>query len=198
LVVDRGSLVVHQLPDRLHITTTKRLRFKGALSGVGLSLFACLFGWTGKGKEMFYNCAQLPDDRLRHVLRLEDEGSRRSVPRRATAGSQRGATREGAASARIAQQTAATIKDCVDDQAAFMQDWADRVADEDYGYGEMADDMARAAVRMVRDSARIMDLAVRNARLGAAEGRAQRAAQPAPAAAPHDQKERPSWTTTPQ
>jgi hypothetical protein len=137
---------------------------------------------------MFSNCARLPDDRLRRVLRLEDEGSRRSVPR----------PREGAASARIAQQTAATIKDCVDDQAAFMQDWADRVADEDYGYGEMADDMARAAVRMVRDSARIMDLAVRNARLGAAGGRAQRAAQPAPAAAPHDQKERPSWTTTPQ
>ena len=53
LLVDRGSLVVHQLPDRLHITTTKRLRFKGALSGAGLSLFACLFGWTGKGKGCF-------------------------------------------------------------------------------------------------------------------------------------------------
>ena len=201
LVVDRGSLVVHQLPDRLHVTTTKRLRFKGALSGVGLSFFACLFGWTGKGKEMFYKCAQLRDDQLRRVLRLEDEPSRPSVPSRGKAGSQRGTTREGAVSARIAQQTAATIKDCVDDQAAFMQDWADRVADEDYGYGEMADDMAKAAVRMVRDSARIMDLAVRNARLGAEGARAQRerpAAQPAPPAEPRDQEERPSWTTTPQ
>jgi hypothetical protein len=187
LLVDRGSLVVHRLPDRLHITTTKRLRLKGAVSGTGLSVVACLFGWTGQGKRMMHKCAQLPDDMLRDVPRLQDRGARRSGSGRATAGSERGATREGAASAGIAQQAAATIKDCVDYQTAYMQDWADRVAGGDYGYGEMADEMARAGVRMVTDSARIMNVAVRNAERGAAGDRARR---PARADEPDDEEER--------
>ena len=187
LLVDRGSLVVHRLGDGLHITTTKRLRLKGALNGEGLSIVACLFGWTGQGKRMMYNCAGLPDDELRSVPRLQDAGSRRSVSGRASVGSQRGATRAGAVSGGIADQAAAAIKDYVDDQAAYMQEWASRVADGDYGYGEMADEMARASVRMVRDSARIMNLAVRNAQLGSAGARARRAAR---AAEPEGEEER--------
>jgi hypothetical protein len=58
----------------------------------------------------------------------------------------------------------------------------------------MADDMARASVRMIRDGARIMDLTIRNVRLAGA--RTPRAATPDPPATPDDEKERPSWKTT--
>ena len=44
----------------------------------------------------------------------------------------------------LARQTADAISDCLEDQVAYMEEWADRVADEDYGYKDMMDDMARA------------------------------------------------------
>jgi hypothetical protein len=185
LDVDRGSLVVHRLPGGgLHVTTTKRLRLKGPVNGEGLSIVACLFGWTGQGKRMMNKCSELPEHELWHVARLDDRGPRRSTT---GAGSQRGTTREGMASASIAQQAAATIKDYVDFQAAYMQEWADRVAGGDYGYGEMADEMVRAGVRMATDSARIMNVAVKNAQRGAAGARARR---PARADEPDDEEER--------
>ena len=187
----RGQGIAGRAPSPrwggLPLPTTKRLRLKGAVNGEGLSIVACLFGWTGEGKRMMNKCSQLPDDKLRHVPRLEDGHSRRSAPGRATAGSQRETTRERVGSGGIAQQAAATIKDYVDYQAAYMQDWADRVAAGDYGYGEMADEMARAGVRMVTDSARIMNVAVRNAQRGAAGDRARR---PARADEPDDEEER--------
>jgi hypothetical protein len=68
-----------------------------------------------------------------------------------------------------------------------MQEWADRVAGGDYGYGEMADEMVRAGVRMATDSARIMNVAVKNAQRGAAGARARR---PARADEPDDEEER--------
>jgi hypothetical protein len=195
LDVDAGALVVQPLSDgSLHVTTTKHLRFKQPLRGAGLDLVACLFGWTEKGIEMFHNCARLPDAELRRVARLEDDGPGRAAAGRATVSSQPGGTSQAPVTAHIAKQTAATIEEYVGNQVSYMQEWAERVDDEEYGIQDMADDMARASVRMIRDGARIMDLTIRNVRLAGA--RTPRAATPDPPATPDDEKERPSWKTT--
>jgi hypothetical protein len=195
LDVDAGALVVQPFPDgSLHVTTTKHLRFKQPLRGAGLDLVACLFGWTEKGIEMFHNCARLPDTGLRRVARLEDDGPARAAAGRATVSSQPGGASQAPATAHIAKQTAATIEECVGNQVSYMQEWAERVDDEEYGIQDMADDMARAGVMMIRDGARIMDLAIRNVQLAGA--RTPRAATPARPANPDDEKERPPWKPT--
>jgi len=86
----------------------------------------------------------------------------------------------------LARQTTDAISDCLEDQVAYMEEWVERVADEDYGYKDMMDDMARAGARMVIDSARILNLATRNAQTVSTRGRAQRA-EPAPATGPEDE-----------
>jgi hypothetical protein len=218
LTVDEGSLTVARMQGFLHIRTTKRVEFSRVFRGDQLAAIGCALGWTDMGKAMMYNCACLPEDDFQRAARRDplrvprgdqfrgptptvsrpsaankssSGTSRRSAPRSATPGSRRSATSGGAVMPDIVRQTAKAIKDCVDDQAAFMEQWADRAADEDYGYQEMLDDMARASVRMVLDSARILNLAVKNAEVGAAAARAPRADQPAAAGGLDEEEERP-------
>ena len=204
-LVDEGSLSVSRMRGGfLRVVTTKGVQLNRAFSGEQLAALGCAMGWTEKGKDMMYNCAWRPDAGVRRTRRRDPLGvsPRRRIRPRVAGGSVpgRARSRRGAGPPRsvipdIAQQTADAIKDCVDDQSAYLEDWADRVADDDYGYKDMLDDMARASVRMVVDSARILDLATRNARIASAGARARRATQPAHATPP-DEEERPSWTTT--
>jgi hypothetical protein len=217
LTVDEGSLTVARMQGFLRVRTTKRVEFSHVFEGDQLAAIGCALGWTDMGKAMMYNCARLPEDDFQRAARRDPNRvsrgdqfraptptvsrssagkgstgtSRRSAPRPATPGSRRGAMGGGSGLPDIARQTAKAIKDCVDDQAAFMERWADRAAGKDYGYQDMLDDMARASVRMVLDSARIVNLAVKNAEVGAAAARARPADQPAAAGGPDDEEERP-------
>ena len=217
VTVDTGVLVVQQMPGFLRIKTTKTVEFSRVFLSDQLAAIGCALGWTDKGKAMMYNCARLPKNGFQDAARhdpLTVSGaadfparvaatpprsgvkhptgtSRRSTPGAANTGSQQGATNDdGSVLADIARETGQAIKDCVDDQAAYMEKWADRVADDEYGYKDMLDDIARASVRMVVDSARITNLAVRNAEIASAPARARRTEPPAGTGGPGDEGER--------
>jgi hypothetical protein len=159
---------------------------------------------------MMYNCARLPEDDFQRAARrdplrvsrgrdfpVRTRRSRASrPPRRPAVSSRQSASRSATSGSRAARrewrerrsrtsrgQTPKAIKDCVDDQSAYLEEWADRAADDKYGYKDMLDDMAKASVRMVFDGARILNLAVKNAEVGAAAARAERANQSPSAAA---------------
>lgn len=55
--VDSGSISAHQLDERLSISTTKRLRFKGLDLGPGTAMLMCALGWASVGEHMVYSCA---------------------------------------------------------------------------------------------------------------------------------------------
>jgi hypothetical protein len=206
VTVDEGALIVQRMTGFLRITTTKTLEFSRVFRSDQLAAIGCALGWTDQGKAMMYNCARLPKDvspgaSPRDVLGVSSAGDfpervlsvasgstatgttdtprGGSTPAPATTGSQQDAVDGGAMLPDIARQTAKAIKDCVDDQAAFVEKWSERASGEGYGYQEMLDDVARASLRMVVDSARILNLAVRNAEVASAAARPRGADEPA-------------------
>ena len=120
-------------------------------------MVACALGWLESSKDLVYNCA---------LRKLDDAGKDfPATPR--VPGADKAGSLEDAAMAAIARQTAAAVKECVDDQVKWTEQWADRLTAEGYGFREWADDMARLSARMVYDSARMVNLAMKNAQVGA-------------------------------
>ena len=60
--VDEGSLRMIELPDgRVHVITTKRVRFAGAFDGAGLAMFMCATGYTSALEDMVFSVSKSPN-----------------------------------------------------------------------------------------------------------------------------------------
>ena len=61
--VDEGSLRILRLADgRVHVKTTKRVRFAGSFDGPGLAMFMCATGYSTVLEDMVFSVAESPLD----------------------------------------------------------------------------------------------------------------------------------------
>lgn len=59
--IDEGSLRIIELSDgRVHVVTTKRVRFAGAFDGAGLAMFMCATGYSTILEDMVFSVAKTP------------------------------------------------------------------------------------------------------------------------------------------
>ncbi len=59
--IDEGSLRIIELPDgRVHVKTTKRVRFAGSFDGAGLVMFMCASGYSTVLEDMVFSVAAAP------------------------------------------------------------------------------------------------------------------------------------------
>ena len=150
MLVDAGSLVVRRQGNGVNVQTTKELAMNRASSGEALSMVACVLGYAETGKDLMFNCARLPDDPDGGDVGIDFPGvapvaaaQRRGPEAPAGAGRRRG-NLEGQVVANIAEQTAATLKECIEQQVAYTKEWAGRVDQDDY----TADDLARDTIEV--------------------------------------------------
>jgi hypothetical protein len=176
MLVDCGSLVVRQMENGIHVKTTKRLAMNRAYSGQALSMVACVLGYGDSGKDLMFNCARVADD----TAGIDFPGSSKGA-----AGPKKGDL-QGQMVANIAEQTAATLKECIEQQVAYTKEWAGRVDRDDYTADDLARDMMRFGTRLILDSAKAVDLGIRNVQAAAmappGESQEPQAEQPDPQA----------------
>jgi hypothetical protein len=145
--VDEGSLVIRDIGSadapRVMVTTTKRVEFTGPVHGEALALIMCLLGYASVVEDLL-SCAAGADDPY--------PGRRR---RRA------GSPDYGSMIKDIADRTATTVKDCVDEYVDAARASYDKIDEGTYTADAMVQDMASMWVRMLREGAAAMDRGLR-------------------------------------
>jgi hypothetical protein len=195
VVVDEGSLVVAQIDpadaSRLAVTTTKRIRFnrRFPFSGEPLAMVMCLLGYASVAEDLF-ECAasgalgtEFPAEPPATTRTTAGAGRARMTT--AGAGARSGTVSGGAGTSAgrgrarpdpgplikdIADRYAVAVKDCIDDYVDAAQDSYEAIADGRYTANHLVQDMANMWVRMLRDSATAVDLAIRSAQMAPRTG----------------------------
>jgi hypothetical protein len=157
VAVDEGMLMVEQIgvgggvagADKLRVTTTKRVRFNGPFSGEQLAVIMCATGYAAVAEDFVFNCAALgaegtpfPQDGAAKVGTGAPAGP--PLPVKA-----------------FADEAAAALKACVDDCADAYEDAQRKIAAGTYSADDLVRDMANMWTRVLRDSAKGVDIAVR-------------------------------------
>jgi hypothetical protein len=165
VVVDAGSLSVRRLanPERLLVTTTKRVRFSHAFSGEALGLVMCALGYASVAEDLVFSCA---------LARAGGEGSA-FPPKRplgsgqaetpATPEAENAAPDFGPTIKLLADHAATAIKVCIDDCSEAAQATSKKISAGTYDANALVQDMAGVWVRMLREGATLVDIGIRSA-----------------------------------
>lgn len=174
VIVDEGSLLVERIdPDdskRLAVTTTKRIRFAGILNGEPLAMVMCLVGYASVAEDLF-ECAAAGAEGVdfpeKEVVTTSTGGG--AGPPRAP-GTVRRRPSPKPLIDDIADRAANAFRDCLEENVSAAQESYEAIVERRYTANHMVQDMANMWVRMLRDGATAVDLAVRSAQMAPRTG----------------------------
>ena len=145
LLVDKGVLRIRERADgSLDVYTSKEVLFRGAFGGEGLAMMMCALGYASVVEDLIYTYAIGDEPGVPFPGHSENKTGTATGP-------------PGVIEDRVRaliDHVAASAKACVDDFEASSR----KVADKTYTADDLASDIARVGTRMVRESARAVDL----------------------------------------
>jgi hypothetical protein len=158
VLVDEGSLLVRRLGSAarapVEVTTTKRVRFNGPFSGEALALVMCACGYAAVAEDLVFSCA-IPHPR-----------GGTAFPAGGAAG-HAGPKQPAFDVAEAIEALGARAQSCAEDWAQAARATSQRIADGTYDADALAQDLAGAWTRLVRESAENLALGLRSARSAA-------------------------------